>query len=198
MVASSKIEKLAKGKYFKPEQTPFGALQPEQYQIVKDLLEKNGKLIGYVTGLGIYRRLGLTTQVSNVIQIGRNELRPPLERGKYKITFVKQKNTITKENVPLLQILDAFRYIKKVPDSSLNSSCLRLIEITRDMTENDKDGLMRLSQKYPPATRALLGAVLEMSQTKGWALIATLNPITNYKMAISKEVLPTKDNWNII
>jgi len=34
MVATGKIEKLAKGKYYKPQCTVFGELLPEQNQIV--------------------------------------------------------------------------------------------------------------------------------------------------------------------
>src|SRR5688500_9312148 len=62
MVAAQKLAKLAKGKYYKPEETVFGSLEPDQYQIVKDLLEANGKVIGYLTGYSIYNKLGLTTQ----------------------------------------------------------------------------------------------------------------------------------------
>jgi hypothetical protein len=70
MAATGKIMKLSKGKFYKPELTPFGELPPDQYQVVKDLLERNRKIIGYITGLGVYSQLGLTTQISNVIQIG--------------------------------------------------------------------------------------------------------------------------------
>jgi hypothetical protein len=42
MVALGRIAKLSKGKYYKPENTPFGNLQPNQAQVVKDLLEENG------------------------------------------------------------------------------------------------------------------------------------------------------------
>ena len=117
MVVSGKIAKLAKGKYYKPEQTVFGTLRPNEFQVVKDLLEDGGRVIGYLTGYSIYNQLGLTTQVSNTIQIGRNEIRPMLKRERYTIKFIKQKNTITKENVSFLQFLDAIRYIKKIPDS---------------------------------------------------------------------------------
>ncbi|HEU0227559.1 MAG TPA: DUF6088 family protein [Arachidicoccus soli] len=110
MVTAGKIVKLAKGKYYKPETTPFGNLQPEQSQIVKDLLEENGKTVGYLTGYSIYNKLGLTTQVSNTIQIGKNQIRPDFKRERYTISFVRQKNIITKDNIPLLQILDAIRY----------------------------------------------------------------------------------------
>ena len=50
MVAAGKINKLSKGKYYKPQESIFGALLPEQYQIVKDLLEEDDKRIGYITG----------------------------------------------------------------------------------------------------------------------------------------------------
>lgn len=46
MAASGKIIKQAKGKFYKPETSVFGTLAPDQYQIAKDLLEKNDKLIG--------------------------------------------------------------------------------------------------------------------------------------------------------
>ena len=145
MVASGKIAKLSKGKYYKPENTPFGNLQSNQAQVLKDLLEENGKITGYLTGYSIYNQLGLTTQVSNTVQIGKNQVRPNFKRERYTIAFVKQKNIITKDNIPLLQVLDAIRYIKDFKDK----------EIKR---------LVRLALIYPPATRALLGALLEQLQ----------------------------------
>ena len=46
MAASGKISKLSKGKFYKPETTVFGALEPNQSQVVIDLLEEEGKPIG--------------------------------------------------------------------------------------------------------------------------------------------------------
>lgn len=81
MANLGKISKLSKGKYYKPENTPFGKLQPNQSQIVKDLLEVDGKTIGYLTGYSIYNQLGLTTQVSNAIQIGKMKFVPTLKEN---------------------------------------------------------------------------------------------------------------------
>jgi hypothetical protein len=200
MVESGKIAKLSKGKYYKPENTPFGNLQPSQAQVVKDLLEENGKITGYLTGYSIYNQLGLTTQVSNTIQIGKNQVRPSFKRERYTIAFIKQKNTITKENVPLLQILDALRYIKKIPDASVEASCKRFLAIIMNLSEADINTMARLALKYPPATRALLGALLEQLQqeksTK--ALFKSLNPITKYKLTGATKALSTTEKWNII
>ncbi len=199
MATSGKIVKLSKGKFYKPEETPFGTLQPNQKQIVKDLIEKDGKLMGYITGFGIYNQLGFTTQLSNTIQIGKNETRPALKRGMYSVSFIKQKNTIVKENIPLLQLLDVIRFIRKIPDATLSDSCKRLQILLADLSEQKQKTMIRLSRKYPPATRALLGALLERLQTtiSLLDLKRSLNPITVYKLFINESILPTAPNWNI-
>jgi hypothetical protein len=199
MVISGKIAKLSKGKYYKPETTPFGDLLPNQKQVVKDLLEEKGKINGYLTGYSIYNQLGLTTQVSNTIQIGKNEIRPSFKRDRYTIDFIKQKNNITKDNILLLQILDAIRNIKKIPDTTITNSCIRFIAILRQLKEKDLLLIMRLANKYPPATRALLGAMLdEIKSTKTETLFNTLNPITKYKLAGAFSELSTAEKWNIV
>ncbi|MCF0075214.1 DUF6088 family protein [Dyadobacter sp. CY261] len=199
LVFAGKLAKMAKGKYYKPELTPFGTLLPDVSQVVKDLLEENGKPIGYLTGLSIYNKLGLTTQVSNIIQIGRNDIRSPFQRERYTISFVKQKNTITKDNIPLLQILDTIRYIKKIPDTSLEAALRRLIALLRVYSEKEVLRMMRLALKYPPSSRALLGALLDQlgMDSASEALYLTLNPITQYELVGATHVLDYTNKWNI-
>lgn len=198
MVAAGKIAKLSKGKYYKPETTPFGTLQPDRSQVVKDLLEENGKTVGYLTGYSIYNSLGLTTQLSNLIQIGKNVVRPAFKRGQYTISFIKQNNIITKENIPLLQILDAIRYIQKIPDTTISKSCRRLTAILKDLPDTEKSTLVRLALKYPPSARALLGTLLDTIQADALSqpLYDSLNPITKYKLPGLKVAFPEADKWN--
>lgn len=200
MAASGKISKLSKGKFYKPENTVFGALQPNQYQVVKDLLEEDGKTIGYLTGYSIYNQLGLTTQVSNTIQIGKNEVRSKFKRERYTISFIKQKNTITKDNIPFLQVLDAARYIKKIPDTSIDATCIRLLNIVKELSDKDVSTLIRLAQKYPPATRALIGAILDEvgKQQLTNSLMKSLNPISKYNLKGADKVLSLTEKWNIV
>ena len=199
MTASGKITKLSKGKFYKPEKSVFGKLRPNRNQIVKDLLEEDGKITGYLTGYSIYNQLGLTTQISNIIQIGKNAVRPSLKRSEYKISFVLQKNTITKDNISLLQILDSIRYIKKIPDTTIGSACKRLMEIIKDLSQKDKSTLVRLSLKYPPVSRALLGAILEEIGNRSLTelLSKSLNPITTYNLSGAEKILSSVDKWNI-
>lgn len=200
MVKAGKIAKLSKGKYYKPEDTPFGMLQPNQAQVVKDLLEEDGKTVGYLTGFSIYNKLGLTTQVSNIIQIGKNQIRPNFKRERYFISFIRQKNTITKENIPLLQILDSIRYIKKIPDATIETSCKRLLSIIKNLSEKDKGTMVRLALKYPPVTKALLGALLEELKESSLIdpLYKSINPITKYKLKGAGNLLRAAGKWNIV
>jgi hypothetical protein len=57
MVASGQIRRISKGRFYKPKMTEFGELPPDSYQLVKDLLEKNGKVIGYLTGYTAFNEL---------------------------------------------------------------------------------------------------------------------------------------------
>lgn len=196
---SGKIAKLAKGKFYKPEDTPFGKLKPCQSEILKDLLEENGKPTGYFSGFSIFSELGLTTQISNTIQIAKNQVRPGIKRDFYSIVFIKQKNIITKENIPFLQILDAIRFIKKIPDTNIETACRRFLAILRTFSDKDIVKIVRLSMKYPPATRALLGAMLEQlkKDEKTVELYNSLNPFTKYQLNGAVKVLNNAKRWNI-
>ncbi len=198
MVVAGKLAKLSKGRYYIPEESTFGKMYPSQTEIIKDLLEKDGMIIGYLTGYSIYNQLGLTTQVSNSIQIGRNDVRPAFKRERYAISFIKQKNTITRENIPLLQILDAIRYQKDIPDASPEIICKRLFALIQDLSQKEKKSLVELALKYPPSTRAFLGAALDEIGLNSFTepLKKSLNPITIYNLSGAK-MLKYSGKWNI-
>lgn len=199
LVEKGKLKKLSKGKFYKPEKSIFGTLLPNQYQIVKDLLEDDNKITGYLTGYSIYNTLGLTTQISNTIQIGVNNIRPNLKRERYIINFIKQNNTINKENISYLQLLDCLKNIKKIPDTTINNSIERFISIISDYKLKDIKHLIRLAQKYPPSTRALLGALLDELELEKFSdtLLKTLNPITKYNIGLNSKLTQSK-KWNLI
>ncbi|MFO7789255.1 MAG: DUF6088 family protein [Bacteroidales bacterium] len=200
LVKKGKIKKLSKGKYYKAEISPFGALIPPQQQVVKDLLMNGDKITGYLTGYSIYNQLGLTTQVSNTIQIGKNEVRPSLKRGIYTIKFIKQKNTITEKNIPLLQILDCIRTIKKIPDTNIADACKQIALLIENRRAEDISSMIRLSKKYPPSTRAMLGSILDYlgENSDRNTLLNSLNPITTYEFPGASDVLGKQvEYWNI-
>ena len=198
-VASGEIAKIAKGKFYIPKQSIFGILKPNEYEVMKDLFYKNGVMVGYLTGLSIYNGLGLTTQVSAVTVIGKNEVRPAFKRGYLRFHFIKQKNKITKDNCKFLQILDAIRYIKDIPDADIDFLCSRFLSILKKIPRDSQRLMVELSMVYPPATRAVLGALLdELKLTKlTESLYKSLNPITVYKLPRASKVLSNTQKWNI-
>lgn len=199
LTKAGEIRRLSKGKYYKTKLTEFGELMPDNYQIVKDLLEENGKLIGYITGYQIFNELGLTTQVSAILQIGTIKDKKNTKRSYYRIKFVKQWNTITKENIPLLQLLDCLRFFKKIPDTTPTESCRRLLYLLSKLNENEKSKIKKLVLKYTPQAIALLGAMLEMLNPNEDVemLRKSLNFQTFYDLSIPHEVLSTQKKWNI-
>lgn len=200
MVKSGEISKLSKGKFYKPRKTQFGELRPSAYQIAKDYIERDGKLIGYITGYSAYNSLGLTTQISSYIQIGTNKSRRTVKRDKYTISFIMQQNTITKKNIEILRILDAIRFIREIPATTPNEACIRLKEIIKALNEEQKETLVKCSLKYTNYVRALCGAMLEdigYDSNSLDCIRKSLNGVTNYYLPIYESVLPNKQNWRI-
>lgn len=201
LATQGKILKLSKGKFYKPRKTEFGVLKPPVKQIVKDLLEKDGKLIGYLTGYSVYNSFYLTTQISNTLQIGVNKYRRAIKRGQYKISFVLQPNTINKNNIELLQILDSVRFINEIPATTPDEACVRLLQIFKELLPEKQKRLVKLSLKYTNYVRALCGAMLEQIGAESELLDKlkkSLIGITAYKIPISETTLPTKIKWNIV
>ncbi len=197
---SGKIVRLSKGKYYKPRNTQFGTLKPSAYQIAKDFIEQDGKQIGYLTGYTAFSSLGLTTQISSYIQIGTNKYRRAVKRENYIISFIVQPNAIIPKNIELLRILDAVRFIREIPGTTPDEACLRLIEIFRELSTEQKSAMTTLALKYTNSVRALCGAILELTGANHLLLKKlqkSLNGVTEYKLPISETVLSTKSNWHI-
>lgn len=200
MVAAGKISKLSKGKFYKPNKSRFGILEPSVYQIAKDLLEQNGEIIGYITGYNSYNEMGLTTQIPATLQIGTNKYRRQVKRGLYKISFIVQPNKIKKTNIELLRILDAIRFIREIPGTTPDEACNRLMSILGQLSTEKVKTLATLVLKYNPAVQALCGAMLENIRADKLLInkiAASLNPVTEYSMSVSESVLPNKKKWRL-
>lgn len=198
LVSTGKLQKIAKGKYYIPKNTIFGKLKPADSEIIKDLLEKNGKVVGYMTGTAAFAAMGLTTQISSSVLIGTNTYRRPITRNGIRISFLLQPNDITSDNIKLLRILDALRLIKEIPANSPDECTLNIRAAINLLTQKQQRELAELSLRYTPYVRALLGAIYESLGLDTEIIRRTLNGATNYKLSISNEVLSNKKNWNIL
>lgn len=194
------IHKLDKGRYYKTQQTMFGEIRPPVEQVIGDLLvDRNRQVIGYLTGTIAFNQMGLTTQISSLIQIGKKKYRKPIKRGEYSVAFIVQPNTITRDNIPLLQLLDALRFVREIPDTIPDENIEQLIFLIEKLSKERQRKMANLALLYTPYVRALLGAILEKlgreELTK--TLKKSLNDFTHYNLHLSEDVLPTKNKWNI-
>lgn len=199
MVKAGLIEKVGRGKYYRPKTSVFGNIEPLPNEMVKDLMYSNGVLSGYVTGYSVWNQMGLTSQISNIIIIGTSRRRDALKRGNYEIRFIMQPNKITSDSIPLLQILDSLKLIKRIPDTTVDQSVRIIKKYIADLDENRLSSLVKLAMKYPPRVRASLGAILESIGNNQYLgkLKQSLNPTSTYAIGLTESTDMNLNNWNI-
>lgn len=199
MVKAGLIEKVGRGKYYRPKTSVFGNIEPLPDEMVKDLMYSNGVLSGYVTGYSVWNQMGLTSQISNMIIIGTSRRRDSLKRGKYDIRFIMQPNKITSDSIPLLQILDSLKLIKRIPDTTADQSVMIIKKYISELDENRLSSLVKLAMKYPPRVRASLGAILESIGNNQYLgkLKQSLNPTSTYAIGLTESTDMNLNNWNI-
>ncbi len=143
--------------------------------------------------------MGLTYQISNIIEIGTNTPKKNLKRGIYTIRFVRQANAITQYTTKYLIILDAINNIRKIPDASVTASVAQLIKIIRKLELAEIGIMTQLAMSYPPRLRALLGAMLENIGLDRYTdtLYHSLNPLTSYEYPEIAKLLANTSKWHI-
>lgn len=194
------IKKISKGIFYKPEQTVFGDLKPDYQEQLRPYLFENGKRIAYETGVSLYRRLGLTTQMAFRIKIASRGKRIDINRSSLKATGVKSYAEVTEKNYEVLGLLDAFKDIKRIPDTSVAQSVKRLSAILKELDKKQTEILVKYAFLYPPRVRALVGAILQNIGNKSQELDKlkqSLNPLSIIKLGLKEAELQTKNDWYI-
>lgn len=199
LIKKGMIKRVSTGVFYKPKQSAFGELRPREEELLKPYLFQDGKRIAYITGGSLYNRMGLTTQVPKTIKVASKVKRVTTIIGKTQVKPVKSYVDVTNENYHLLEILDALKDFKTISDLDKKSAIAVLKNKISKLSENDQSKMIRYALKYPPRAAALLGAILELSKKKSGleSLKTNLNPLTNYKLGIKEETLPTAPKWNI-
>lgn len=199
LIAKGDIKRLSTGVFYKPQKTVFGELKPKEEEILKPYLFEKGKRVAYITGTSLYNRLGLTTQIPKSVKIASRDKRITISNGTVKAGPVKSYVDVTDKNFYLLELLDALKDFKKIPDLDKSSAIRILTKKIKKLNPRETKLLIKCVLAYPPRVRAFLGALLENMKSKGnlAALKTSLNPLSEYKYGIDKEQLPTAENWNI-
>jgi len=193
------IKRINTGVFYRPKQSAFGELQPREEELLKPYLFEDNKRIAYVTGLVLFNRLGLTTQVPKTIKIACKSKRVTTQIGNLILKPVMSYVDVNNENYSLLELLDALKDFKNIPDLDRLAAITILCNKMKKLDNQDMARLIRFSIKYPPRTRAFLGALLDgfLKPDSYKVLRDSLNPFTTYKLGISSETLPSATKWNI-
>lgn len=193
------IKRVSPGVFYKPKQSIFGELKPDEDELLKSFLFEDGKRIAYVTGISLYNSMGLTTQIPSRIKIASKSKNINISIGVLKGRSVKSYVDVTQNNFYLLQILDALKDFNKIPDLDIKSGVIILSERLKKFDDKELKMLVKICLLYPPRVRAFLGALLESIGINGGMekLKNSLNPLSSYKYGIKEDVLPTVLKWNL-
>lgn len=200
MQAKDLIKKTSKGVFYKPKQSVFGEIAPNYEDQLRLYLFENGKRIGYETGVSLYNKMGLTTQMAYQIKIASRSKRIFINRGALKASAVKSYVEVTEDNYQLLGLLDAIKDIKAIPDCTIAKGIAIISSKIQRLSESQLNEFIKYALLYPSRVRSLLGAILDNSNKypKTEDLKESLNPLTKIKLDISDSDLPTIKNWNIV
>ena len=185
MVSQGKIRRILKGKYDKPMKSAFGTLPPSIDWQVRAFLFDGRTQIGYMTGTRVFAELGLTTQITSVIEVGSNTYRRAIVRNGYTIKFVLQRNRICAENVPLLQLLDAIRFVKTIPATMVDDALAVIRQKVVSMPQPLRERMAQLAMNYACYVRAVLGVILDEMGDDTTSLYDSLNKASNYNVGSS-------------
>lgn len=199
LIAEKTIKRISNGVFYKPKKTVFGELKPGEEDLLRPYLFLGNNRIAYITGTALYNRMGLTSQVPKDIKVASKIKEIRTRIGNINVRRVKSYIDVTSKNYHLLEILDALKDFKQIPDLNRKAAIKRLINAITSLKKRDILRLLNYANEYPPRTRAFLGALLESFNINMDldSLKQSLNPLTEYKLGIIPDILSTAENWNI-
>ena len=196
MVKKGELKRAEKGLYYIPKKSIFGELPLAIKDFIQKYLYLGDKRIGYITGVNLFNRYGLTTQLSNSIEIATNTRKNPREFDGIKIKFILNKALITEENIKYLEILDILKNLKNIPDSNIKESYMLMKSKILSLAYEDILNLLELAEKYyTVVVLALLGSMVEEKNIlKVEELKKKLNKTTTFKLNLN---LKNGKEWRI-
>lgn len=196
------IRRAKKGLYYKPKQSAFGELKPGEEVLLTRYLFEDSKQVAYITGIRLYNRLGLTTQVPKSVHVASAEKQVKGKVGNLLIKPAKSYVKVTQSNVRYLEFLDVIKDLNAIPDMNKKDGINYLkTEIIRFDNNKEIKKLVSYGKEYPPKVKALLGALLEAANIDAddyRTLKAAINPMSQYEFGVSLKLLPNANNWNLV
>lgn len=189
------VHRLRKGVYYRPRTTRFGDTKPDPVRVLTTMLERRG-VDWKPTGLALWNRLGLTTQVPAISTVAVDR----------RIEFKNLSNSVRLRRVSSLRditaeeraALDALRDLRFVPDTTPAETVHRLIELCRS-GRLSFSRMSKAARLEPPRVRALLGLIgtrLGEDERVLARLRKSLNSTTVFKLGLTA-AFPEAHRWGI-
>ena len=198
-VEQERLLRLSKGRFFAPKQGVLGPMNVSDAELLRDVLFRRGRRSGYITGPALYNRLGLTTQIPKTVTVATNRAAQTKDFGTIRIKTTPRRAPITDANVPLLELLDVLRDVKKIPDAKVDDVVKAIARRISALTPSELKRLQKLAVDYYSAsTRALLGVILErLGEGVSPSLKQSMNPTTRFDLGLNVSRWPEAIAWNI-
>ena len=199
LIKKGAISRVSTGVFYKPKNTPFGALKPREEELLRSYLFENNKRVAYITGTALYNKLGLTTQVPKNIKVASRDRRIITTVGNMQVKPVKSYVDVTDDNYYLMELLDVLKDFKTIPDTDKSQTIRFVLKKIKALPGKEKDQFIKIAIKYPPRVRALAGALLSEISNKLplRELKESINPLSTFKFSISEKQLSQVRFWNI-
>lgn len=199
LLKEGEIKRLSKGRFYKPKQGIFGDLKPSDSELLKTVLYKDGQLRGYVTGIALYNKLGLTTQLPRTITVAVEGGRQVKDFGTLRTKLIKSRAPVKAADVMLLQYLDVLLAINDIPDADANETLASMVKRFSKLDDKQVNRAKNLALNYYTSkVTALTGFLLEyLGKGNTQNLKKSLNPLTRFKIGLNKEQWPESRAWNI-
>jgi hypothetical protein len=199
LIKKGVISRASTGLFYKPRKTAFGLLKPKEEELLKPYLFEGPNRVAYITGVALYNRMGLTTQVPKNIRVASRGKRIATMIGKIQIKPVKSYVDVTNDNYYLMELLDVLKDFKTIPDSEKGQVIKFMLKKLKELKEEERGKIIKIALKYPPRVRAFTGALLNTVKPGRSIeeLKKSINPLTIYEFGIDQNQLPGIEYWNI-
>lgn len=199
LIKAGIINRASTGIFYKPKNTAFGKLKPNEEELLKPYLFEDNKRIAYITGTALYNKMGLTTQVPKNIKVASRDKRIVTTIGNIKVNPVKSYTDVNNGNYSLLELLDILKDFKIIPDTDKSQTIRFVLKKINQLSEKEMELFIKIALKYPPRVRAFAGALLNELNPKEpfMELKKSINPLSTYDLGISKKELKNIEYWNI-
>lgn len=187
------IMRFEKGAYYRPYLSTRKSC-PTERAILEYLTSKSK---GYVSGRYAYDYVGLKQDLFSEITIASCNPIRHIEINGLKVVFVKAYvDKVASKDIGMVYLLDTIKDIKNIPGhteqdvyDTLKQKCIKALPL------QNIERLVRLSQKYPPRVRKILGDMLEDINEISLRdkVIQSLYPTTRYVLNYAKSpIYPTE------